>query len=87
VLALRPDLAAGDVQGLPKALAMLLFGMINWTFTWLKPAGALSHAALAPVVSELFIGGLVALRAPQLNAAVSLRPRRGARSTAERAPA
>jgi hypothetical protein len=38
---------------------MLLFGMINWMFTWLKPKdGALTHADMAPVVADLFFGGL-----------------------------
>ena len=54
---LRPDLAP---QASP--LAMLLFGMINWTFTWLKPGGALTHVALAPMVTQLFFGGLPAVR-------------------------
>ncbi|HET9822759.1 MAG TPA: TetR/AcrR family transcriptional regulator, partial [Burkholderiaceae bacterium] len=54
---LRPDLAA-----LASPLAMLLFGMINWTFTWLKPGGSLTHEALAPVVTQLFFGGLPAVR-------------------------
>jgi hypothetical protein len=45
-------------------LAMLLFGMINWTFTWLKPEGALTHADLAPMVLQLFFGGLPAVAAP-----------------------
>lgn len=44
-------------------LAMLLFGMINWTFTWLKPEGALTHADLAPMVVQLFFGGLPAVQA------------------------
>ncbi|MEP6558681.1 MAG: TetR/AcrR family transcriptional regulator [Burkholderiales bacterium] len=60
VVALRPDLAA--VQ-LPKPLTMLLFGMINWLFTWMKPGGALDHAAMAPIVADLFLGGLPAVRA------------------------
>jgi AcrR family transcriptional regulator len=34
----RPDVAA-----LATPLAMLLLGMINWTFTWMKPDGALTH--------------------------------------------
>jgi TetR/AcrR family transcriptional regulator len=53
----RPDLK-------PRAtpLAMLLFGMINWTFTWLKPDGALTHADLAPMVVQLFFGGLPAVQ-------------------------
>jgi TetR/AcrR family transcriptional regulator len=59
VAALRPDLA--DAR-LDKPLAMLLFGMINWTFTWLKAGGALSHESLAPVVLALFFGGLGAVQ-------------------------
>ncbi len=55
----RPDLAP-----LATPLAMLLFGMINWTFTWMKPTGALTHDALAPIVAELFFGGLSAVSRP-----------------------
>ncbi len=55
----RPDLG-GDLH---KPLAMLLFGMINWTFTWLRPQGRLKHADLAPIVCDLFLGGLAALNA------------------------
>lgn len=29
------------------ALAMMLMGMINWTFTWLRPAGPISYAQFA----------------------------------------
>jgi AcrR family transcriptional regulator len=32
------------------AHTMMLFGMINWTFTWLKPQGAVSHAEFAEAV-------------------------------------
>ncbi len=32
------------------ALTMMLFGMINWTFTWLRPGGALSYADFADEV-------------------------------------
>jgi AcrR family transcriptional regulator len=59
IAVLRPDLKAQST-----ALAMLLFGMINWTFTWLKPGGALTHAQLAPMVSQLFFGGLPAAQQP-----------------------
>ncbi len=55
----RPDLAP-----LATPLAMLLFGMINWTFTWMKPGGTLSHDTLAPIVAELFFGGLPAVSPP-----------------------
>ncbi len=52
----RPELATTATP-----LAMLLFGMINWTFTWLKPEGALTHETLAPMVAQLFFGGLPAV--------------------------
>ncbi len=58
IQALRPELAK---QRLAKPLTMLLFGMINWTFTWMKPGAGLSHQTLAPMVSELFLGGLHAV--------------------------
>ena len=57
--AARPELDAA----LHKPLAMLLFGMINWTFTWLRPEGTLTHQALAPIVADLFFGGLPAVGA------------------------
>lgn len=61
VAAVRPDL---DEAGLAKPMAMLLFGMINWTFTWMRPDGPLTHQALAPIVSALFFGGLPAVVVP-----------------------
>ena len=57
--ALRPDL---QQQALDVPLAMLLFGMMNWTFTWLRPGGPLTHASLAPVVLQLLLGGLPAVQ-------------------------
>jgi AcrR family transcriptional regulator len=51
-----------DLKAQATPLAMLLFGMINWTFTWLKPGGPMTHAALAPMVVQLFLGGLPAVR-------------------------
>lgn len=56
---MRPEL---DAAGLAKPLTMLLFGMINWMFTWLKPDGPMTHEAMAPVVADLFFGGLPAVR-------------------------
>ena len=32
------------------AVAMMLFGMINWTFTWLRPGGPMSYAQFADEV-------------------------------------
>ncbi|CAG9183617.1 TetR/AcrR family transcriptional regulator [Cupriavidus respiraculi] len=40
------------------ALTMTVFGMINWTFTWLKPGGKLSYADFAEMVISLLAGGL-----------------------------
>ena len=58
ITAVRPDLRAAQLD---KPLTMLLFGMMNWMFTWFKP-GALSYTAMAPVVADLFFGGLGAVR-------------------------
>jgi AcrR family transcriptional regulator len=58
VAALRPDLKEA---ALAKPLTMLLFGMVNWMFTWLRPDGTLDHEAMAPVVADLFLGGLGAV--------------------------
>jgi AcrR family transcriptional regulator len=61
IAAARPDLGAA---GLHKPLTMLLFGMMNWMFTWLRPNGALTHSEMTPVVADLFFGGLPAVRVP-----------------------
>ncbi len=58
---MRPDT---DAAGLTKALTMLLFGMINWMFTWLKPDGELDYETMAPIVADLFFGGFPAVRMP-----------------------
>ena len=60
---LRPDLQRQDLH---VPVAMLLFGMMNWTFTWLRPGGPLTHESLAPVVLQLLLGGLPAVQAPAL---------------------
>jgi len=39
-------------------LAMILFGMINWTFTWLRPDGKLTYDDMARIVSEIFVTGI-----------------------------
>jgi AcrR family transcriptional regulator len=61
VAALRPDLQQAAMS---KPLTMLLFGMVNWLFTWMKPEGPLDYDAMAPVVTDLFLGGLDAVSAP-----------------------
>jgi AcrR family transcriptional regulator len=37
---------------------MMLFGMMNWTFTWMKPGGALSYADFAEAVIRVFGEGV-----------------------------
>lgn len=58
VAAAAPQLA-GDA--LLKPVTMTLFGMINWTFTWLKNDGPVRHADMAPVVADLFLRGVGAV--------------------------
>ena len=53
----------GEV-GLTKPTTMLLFGMINWMFTWFRPEGELSYEDMAPIVADLFFGGVPAVHWP-----------------------
>lgn len=66
VAALRPDLKEAAMS---KPLTMLLFGMVNWMFTWMRPQGALAYEDMAPVVADLFLGGLQAVQLPAREAA------------------
>lgn len=61
VAAVRPDTASAALH---KPLAMLLFGMINWMFTWLRPDGRWRHADMALIVADLFLGGLHTVQLP-----------------------
>ncbi len=63
VAGLRPELQAA---ALATPMTMLLFGMINWMFTWVQPDGALAYDTLAPMVADLFLGGLPAVQPPSL---------------------
>jgi AcrR family transcriptional regulator len=55
IAAAAPELA-GD--RLLKPVTMTLFGMMNWTFTWLRADGPVAHAEFAPIVADLFLGGV-----------------------------
>lgn len=55
ISAVRPELRA---SALDKPLSMLLFGMINWLFTWFKPGQPLDYSTLAPLVADLFLNGM-----------------------------
>jgi AcrR family transcriptional regulator len=41
-----------------RPVAMLVFGMINWTHTWFDPNGAVSAEQLADMAVDLALGGL-----------------------------
>jgi len=73
----RPDLRHADLL---KPLTMLLFGMMNWMFTWLQPGGKLTHAAMAPVVADLFFGGLHAVQLASPSVPLRARPKAKARA-------
>ncbi len=60
ICTIRPELQAA---GLSKPLTMLLFGMINWMFTWLKSDGKFSYEDMAPIVTDFFFGGLAMVQA------------------------
>jgi AcrR family transcriptional regulator len=62
VAGIRPELKQA---ALTTPLTMLLFGMINWMFTWMKPEGELDYDTLAPIVADLFMGGLGAIKPPE----------------------
>jgi len=67
---LSPTASAATLR---KPLTMILFGMMNWTFTWFSPRGPLRYQDLAPIVADLFIGGLGRLRAEQATSAATRR--------------
>jgi len=41
-----------------RAITMMLMGAMNWTFTWLKPDGALTYADYAREVADTLFNGL-----------------------------
>ncbi len=59
VAAAAPQLAATPLL---KPVTMTLFGMINWTFTWLKDEGPVRYTDMAPVVADLFLRGVGAVQ-------------------------
>jgi TetR/AcrR family transcriptional regulator len=61
VAELRPGLARAQLD---KPLTMLLFGMVNWLFTWMRTDGPLDYDRMAVIVADLFVGGMAAVQAP-----------------------
>ena len=56
IAALKPR--AGK-KNLRVPLTMILFGMINWTFTWLRADGSVTYNDMAGIVSDIFLNGAV----------------------------
>jgi TetR/AcrR family transcriptional regulator len=75
IIAARGDWQRGDAEALAKPLTMLLFGMMNWMFTWLRPEGPLDHHQMAPIVADLFLGGLPVVELPAATRAETSRRR------------
>ena len=50
---------------LDKPITMVLFGMINWTFTWLRSDGQLSYEQMGKLATDLFISGVKGLLTTQ----------------------
>ncbi len=60
---IRPELRGKASLGLPAA--MLYFGMINWTHTWMDPAGAVKPARIAELAANVFLEGFIEAALPQ----------------------
>lgn len=52
---IEPDLKRRNLE---RPVAMILFGMINWTFTWMRSDGRLTFRDMAPVVTGIFLNGV-----------------------------
>jgi AcrR family transcriptional regulator len=52
-----------DTNPITLPLAMLFFGMINWTHTWFRPGGNVRPEELANLATNLMLGGLDRLQA------------------------
>lgn len=61
VAGLRPDLR-GE---LTKPAAMLYFGMINWTHTWMDPKGPANPRLIAALAADIFLGGIEGAEIPE----------------------
>ena len=60
---IRPELRGKAALGLPAA--MLYFGMINWTHTWMDPAGAVKPARIAELAANVFLEGFIEAALPR----------------------
>jgi len=66
IFELRPELESSPRYRRP--VAMMLMGMINWTYTWFNPGGPLSAQEFADMVTDLFLGGIAHIEMHEENA-------------------
>jgi|LakMenEpi03Aug12_release.lakeMendotaPanAssembly.Ray.scaffolds.fasta_scaffold214777_2 AcrR family transcriptional regulator len=59
VAAVAPELRRSSLL---KPATMTLFGMMNWTFTWLDERGPVSYPRMARLVADLFLRGIGPLK-------------------------
>lgn len=59
IRAIRPDFG---INHLDKPITMILFGMINWTFTWLRAEGPLTYEQMGELATEIFLSGIDGVR-------------------------
>jgi hypothetical protein len=69
VAAVRAAHRLPDHFPIVKPVTMMLFGMMNWTFAWLKPGKGISYAQYAELVTEVFAAGVAALAAKRASRA------------------
>jgi AcrR family transcriptional regulator len=55
VIEIRPELSGTPLM---RPAAMLYFGMINWTHTWLDPRGRANPEDIANLAAEIFLNGI-----------------------------
>lgn len=60
-VALLAEVNAGAMRkaAMRKPFAMMLFGLVNWTYTWYDPAGSVAPAELARQMADLFLQGFL----------------------------
>ncbi|HUK21694.1 MAG TPA: TetR/AcrR family transcriptional regulator [Gemmatimonadales bacterium] len=64
LLGLLGETAPDEVAAERTAAAYLLFGMMNWLYTWYDPGGTIDPERLAGLVTGIFLDGLLEARFP-----------------------
>jgi AcrR family transcriptional regulator len=59
---LRPDLVKSPLR---RPAAMLYFGMINWTHTWMDPSGPARPLKIAELSANVFLNGFLEAAIPR----------------------